>query len=681
MFQEYLKIYLLRLKIILQSNCFYAITIILLSIYVILFSKVIKYETKYKEETSFEGIVTRYTQKEDKTTIYLKAKEKILVNIYDKFDISVGDKIKVKGNISDILPNTIPNTFNYKKYLYNNHIYTKVVASDIEVVSHSNNIFVKAKNFIINRVKGNTYLMLFICGDKTGMDASIYNNFKDCGIAHLLAISGMHVSIFIMILNKILFFLQKNLKNIIIIAFLLFYCYLVNFTPSILRVVISFIIGILLDKVNIRLSSTKRLLLTAFVIILIDPFNVYSTSFQYSFSAALAVISSENRQKKNYFINIIIISFYTLLFTLPITINLNYECNLILFVSNLVFIPFVSFFLYPLGLLTFIFPILTNVFNFFSQIMEKVINLINRVDLFGINIPRLSWLVIIIFYIFIYIYLRFNKKKILFLIISLIIMVKINSRLDFNNTVIFFDVGQGDSAAIITKFHKSVTLIDTGGLNNYLVSDNVILYFKSIGVTKIDTLLLSHGDYDHMGDAVNIIDNIKVKKVIFNKGNINDLENNLIQNLNEKKVPYLQGVEKLEIDNAIIYSLNNKIYDNENDNSNVVLIELDNKKFLFMGDASSIVENDILNNNLQNITVLKVGHHGSKTSSARAFIERIKPIYAVISVGRNNRYHHPNQSVINILQDSKIYRTDQDGTIIFKFDKNNLKIKTNSIYG
>ena len=120
-----------------------------------------------------------------------------------------------------------------------------------------------------------------------------------------------------------------------------------------------------------------------------------------------------------------------------------------------------------------------------------------------------------------------------------------------------------------------------------------------------------------------------------------------------------------------------EIYDNENDNSSVIYTELNNHKFLFMGDAEVEVEEDLIGKyNLQDIDVLKVGHHGSKTSSGKEFINEIKPKYSIISVGKNNRYGHPNKEVLNNLKDSKIYRTDQDGSIMFKIKNNKLKIET-----
>lgn len=162
-----------------------------------------------------------------------------------------------------------------------------------------------------------------------------------------------------------------------------------------------------------------------------------------------------------------------------------------------------------------------------------------------------------------------------------------------------------------------------------------------------------------MGEAINLVNNFKVEKVIFNCGEYNALEKEL--NINDNKLYFLQTKE----------------YVNENDNSNVNYIEISDYKFLFMGDASVTTEKEILDKyNLPNIDVLKVSHHDSKTSSGKNFIDEISPKYSIISVGKNNRYGHSNKEVLENLDNSKIYRTDQDGSIMFKIKNNKLKIET-----
>ena len=180
-----------------------------------------------------------------------------------------------------------------------------------------------------------------------------------------------------------------------------------------------------------------------------------------------------------------------------------------------------------------------------------------------------------------------------------------------------------------------------------------------------------------MGEAINLVNNFKVEKVILNCGELNDLEQDLIKVLAKKKIPYYSCIKELNIDNNKLYFLQTNLYDNENDNSNVIYTEIDGYKFMFMGDAGVDKEKDILDKyNISNIDVLKVGHHGSKTSSSENFINDMNPEYSIISVGKNNRYGHPNKETLYNLDNSKIYRTDEGGSIMFRINNKKLKIET-----
>lgn len=155
------------------------------------------------------------------------------------------------------------------------------------------------------------------------------------------------------------------------------------------------------------------------------------------------------------------------------------------------------------------------------------------------------------------------------------------------------------------------------------------------------------------------------------------MEKELIKVLDKKHIKYYSCIKELDIDDNKLYFLQTKEYDNENDNSNVIYTEINGYKFMFMGDAGIEKEKDILEKyNQNNIDVLKAGHHGSKTSSCKNFIDEINPKYSIISVGKNNRYGHPKKSVLDILVNSKIYRTDLVGSIEIKLNKNGYKIRT-----
>jgi competence protein ComEC len=284
----------------------------------------------------------------------------------------------------------------------------------------------------------------------------------------------------------------------------------------------------------------------------------------------------------------------------------------------------------------------------------------------------MSWISIIVYYLIIYtIIIKLLKKEYKYLFLFLFIIF-IHHNINYLNSyylINFFNIGQGDTALIIFPYNKSNILIDCAN-----DSKNIIIpYLKSQGINKINYLIITHGDNDHMGEAINLVNNFKVERIIFNCGEFNDLEKELIKVLNKKKIKYYSCIDKLDD----LYFLKTREYDNENDNSSVIYTELNDYKFMFMGDAGVEKEKDILDKyNISNIDVLKVGHHGSKTSSSKYFINEINPKYSIISVGKNNIYGHPNKEVLNNLGNSKVYRTDKDGSIMFKIKNNKLKIET-----
>ena len=160
--------------------------------------------------------------------------------------------------------------------------------------------------------------------------------------------------------------------------------------------------------------------------------------------------------------------------------------------------------------------------------------------------------------------------------------------------VVYLSVGNGDSSLITLPYNKGNILIDTGGLYNYeIVKNKTIPYLMSLGITKVDYLITTHGDYDHMGEAINLVNNFKVEKVIFNCGEFNELEQELINILEKKNISYYSCIKELNIGDNKLHFLNNKDYGNENDNSSVIYFNYNNYKFLLMGDAGVEVEEDL----------------------------------------------------------------------------------------
>lgn len=661
-----------RLKILLQSNKIYYCLLIATILYVGIKVK-IGYTSKINVNEDFTGIVTTIVKKENSFKLTIKGKEKLIVYISNIENIELGDKVVVKGKYTLPKKATIPNNFDYQKYLYNNHIFYIMYAKELKIIKKNQNITFKIKKYILDKTSNytnNGYLNAFIIGDKT--DLEFYETYQNNGISHLFALSGMHISMLSLIIYKLVNKFKH--KDLIVIMFLLFYITLTNFSASILRTIIFFIILKLNKKLDLNISTKNALLITLSIIMIYNPLIVFDIGFQYSGLVTFGLIVSTKYYKKNYFYNLFITSFIALLFSVPITIYNNYELNLLSILNNLINVPLITFVIYPLSLLTFLLKFLEPIYNLTINLLE-FINNISSIFSLNIIVPKVHIIFYLIYYLLIYLYIESNNKKYILIACLYLLSFKLKPFIDRNNYVYYLDVGQGDSSLII--YNDIVVMNDTGGTSNYNVSSGCIKLLKSLGYSHIDYLILTHGDFDHMGEAINLVNNFKVEKAIFNCGEFNELEQELIRVLDKKKIPYYSCIKGLNIDDNKLYFLNNQDYGNENDNSSVIYTELNDYKFLFMGDAGIEVEENLIKKyNLKDIDVLKVGHHGSKTSSSKEYIDEINPKYSIISVGKNNRYGHPNKEVIDNLIDSKIYRTDQDGSIMFKIKNNKLKIET-----
>ena len=671
---------------ILQSNYLYYFLVIFSIVFLFFTTKIIKYKSIFSGSEKFiVATVTDYNKKDNYIELKVKSNEKTIVYYYDvhkKFKI--GDKVRFYGNFEKPTNNTNFNQFNYKKYLYNKGIYYIFKSNKSDNIGTSNNVFYKIKNIVFNRIeksKENQYLSTFVIG-KNVLNENTKEMYTKLGINHLMAISGMHVSffvfVFIFLLDKIN--IRKDIVSIFLIMFLFLYMFITGFSSSILRCGVFFIVSEIFKILKLNISSIKRFIISMFLIIMFNPFIIYDLGYIYSFTISLYLILFKSliRNKKNYLSKLFLISLISFLVSMPITLYNFYKINVLSVLFNMICVPFVSFIIFPLSIISFIFPFLIFIFRFFINIFELVCRFLSEIDS-TITIGKPNIFFIVLYYIFItlVLYKRGIAKIKYIIFLTIIIFFNYNYNYIFkSNFIIFLNVNQGDS--ILLNLNSHSILVDTGkhlSKNNSLESK--INIFNSMGVKNIEYLIISHGDFDHMGEAINLVNNFKVEKVIFNCGEFNDLEQELIKVLDKMKIPYYSCIKELNIDNNKLYFLQTREYDNENDNSNVIYTEINGYKFMFMGDAGIEKEKDILDKyNISDVDVLKVGHHGSKTSSSNYFINEIDPNYSIISVGKNNRYGHPNKEVLNNLDNSKIYRTDEDGSIMFKIKNNKLKIET-----
>ncbi len=673
-----------RLRHILQSKHLIKIITIIIFIITLLYTNYYPFKSKYtKDDKEFIGIVTKYEVKEDKITIEIKAKEKLLITYkyQDKEfnNLSYGDKIKVKGTLITPSKNTNQNTFNYQKYLYYKKIYYIVEATSINKIANNHNYLYTIKNTLyqkINKLKSSNYIKTLLFCDNT-LSKEIKESYRINGISHLFSVSGMHINFFVSIiylyLNKITY--NKRIKYLITNIFIITYLILFP-SSSLLRSAVMSILYSINYLLKLKIKKIDILLLTLGVSLLINPFIIYDLGYIYSYTITFfLVLSSSTLKKKNKINKIIYISLLSFLVSIPITIYNSFEINIISILLNIILVPIISIIILPLTILTYIFPILDSILYLFTNTLETISLFISKINITKIIFPKPSLLIIVLYYIIIL--LSYQNKKYFYLNIILLIIIYISPYLNSNFEVVMFEVGEADCHLIKYPYNKNTILIDTGK-NEYKIKNEVIPYLKSIGIKKIDYLIITHGDLDHIGGSITLINNFQVKNVILNKGTFTDLEKELIKNLNKKKIPYQININKINISNHTIYLLNNTKYNNENDNSIITYFTYQKYKFLYMGDASITTEDNLLENyNLNNISILKVGHHGSNTSSSKDFISQINPSISLISVGENNIYHHPNKEVINNLFKSRIYRTDINNMVKLTINsKGILKVTT-----
>jgi competence protein ComEC len=315
-------------------------------------------------------------------------------------------------------------------------------------------------------------------------------------------------------------------------------------------------------------------------------------------------------------------------------------------------------------------------------------------DIFHIVLGRPPLILFLVFFIFYFIgFALFErdglKKKKLLLTLFLvpvflqIIMVKFSPV----GEVTFIDVGQGDSILIRLPFNQGNYLIDTGGKVTFPLEDwqerrtnfdpgedIVVPFLKSRGISKIDKLILTHGDSDHTGSALAILENFRIGQVLVGDTlEKKEIELNIINEAKKRGIPITKvsaGMQWEEAGHKFFIIAPEKAAVSSNDASICIYSKLGGQSWLFTGDLEEIGEREVIEQFPQlEVDVLKVGHHGSKTSTTELFLSKIKPEFGVISAGRDNRYGHPHQEVLERLNAHKvmIYRTDIHGAVTYKY--------------
>ena len=655
------------LKIILHSKLLFIILLMITLIYTTIFNMTVKKSINQKGEVTIVGIVIKkrftadhltFTLDNNKTlplTYYIKNKKTL--KEYKK--ITLGSSIRVTGTLKN------------DSYL---------IVKNIKILEKNRNVIYFIKDGLYNYLssfdsKVSPYLKAFIIGNKDDLSYKVKKSLQTIGISHLFSLSGSHLSI----IYYFLYSLFQKYKKYLTIPSLLLYCTLIDMTPSVLRALIFITIFKTNKEFHFGLSTFKMLILALTVLLIINPTNIKDIGFNYSFiiSTGLILYYDNKKQDKSLF-KLLEVSILAFLFSLPISLYYFSSINLLSIIYNLFYVPFVSAILFPLTFLTAIFSFLTPFYLLIINLFEKSIFFFSNISI-NLTFRKLNIIIYIIYLLIIFI--SIYKRKVIYLLLIILIPHYFYNNIVLEDKLYMIDVGQGDS--ILFTSNNKYMLLDTGGslnssVDNWSEGDNLITSLREKGVRKLDTILISHGDADHIGEYFKIIKYFKVDKVYLNNNQLNSIEKRVVKVSleNNIKVSKLKREDSFTLGKFNFLVINNNFTD-ENNASTVLFSMIYSYKMLFMGDAGVKSEQYIINTyDLPQIDILKVGHHGSNTSSSKSFISQIKPKYSLISVGKGNRYGHPKDSVLDTLSNSKIYRTDKDGDIMFNITDNKLQIET-----
>ena len=700
------------------------------------------------------------TNRLDRTKFYLKADSGIfdgvktenlnsrtIVTLYDTpknySKIKIADTVELSGKLLSPIKAKNPSQFDYAKYLKNKDTFSAfyVKNTDWKIISPAKTICGKfLQKLSDTRTRILKYQSKYMKPDNLevlggivfGDDAinppeHIKNSFINSGLLHILAASGMNVSI----IFGLWFFIGVKFRlnyrfNILVGVFLVaFYTLMTGMGPSVLRAALMIEFVLLGKLINRNTDSIALVFFVAFLMLAYNPAMINDVGFQLSFVVTFAlmfycppVLEGIKNRFLEFLAGAVLIPFVAQLWASPIqmfyfntyavySVFANFVITI--FITVISFLGFLGSILAMIPIETFadkiclifafiknpVESIMINISNFFASLPHSLVTTIHPHALQMI----LYYTALVVFGFALR--EKFRDKKLIilpciFIILLCLSFIKISPA---GCEVIAFDVGNADSFLIKTPDKKYI-MIDTAHgkigstKSSFSQADSIMnKYFKDNGIKTLELLILTHFDSDHSGGAVDIMNTINVKKVIVNKDRDSSKTTRIIfENLNKTQTPYCESHNNeyvyREKDFAIkTYNADFVQNKNDNDNSTIALLSYKDFDMLFMADAGVRTFNKIkkdLNNN--NIEILKSGHHGAKNTVTTKMLKTINPDAAIISTGYNN-YGHPSKETLKTLSKNsvKTYRTDVDNALkitsngekykIFKYNTNSEKFE------
>ncbi len=561
------------------------------------------------------------------------------------------------------------------------------------------------------------FAMLF--GGYSGIKPELVEAFTATGIVHILSVSGSHITLLAAVMAQLgaIFRLRPLLTAVFVSIVIALYCILAGCVPPALR---AGAMGLLafFALAGGRESDARRLLaLVGMALLFFEPLLAFDISFQLSFAATagllyLAPPFSEKLSRLYFLPRFVAMSLAVTLgaqlATLPLLAWYFHRLSISSLIANIVVVPIVELIIVVglfAGLLSFALPFLAKLIFLINSLLLGLVyectRLLAKVPGGEIYLPTLS-IPLSLFYfaalslfaqskerlgaIFSWWHRRWQTILPLFLLLLAALAIWHSLRPQ-EMAVHFIDVGQGDAALIVTP-HGKALMIDTGGTRDggYDIGARVdVPYLLHYGVQKLDYIILTHAHEDHAAGAGAILRHMPVGAILTAHEPRSEYARVFGLSLDAPELKHLTAAEKgthIELDGVlidIVYAPQKVAQATSgNEYSNVIRVRFGAASFLFTGDLISEQENNLLDEGCDpTCTVLKVAHHGSKTSTTKRFLAAAKPHIAVISVGKENNFGHPAKEIIERLQENniKIYRTDQNGAVVFRTDGKNLSIE------
>ena len=610
-----------------------------------------------------------------------KIKEKSV--FFSDYEFEIGDKLIVGADVNIPNRNTNPNLFNYRNYLISKNVASNLDIKEFKKIGETSNFLLKLRRKFYSYIhdiyeknlskKSSSFVISVILGENLLEN----NDIRDLGLSHILAVSGLHIDLLfaaiIFIFN--IFNLDYKKAYIFALSICLFYGYLIAFPFSVIRVLLVNLIGFLGFLYKKPFDKIKALLIAATLILLVNPFAILNSGFILSFVATSGVYLIYPKFKK-YFKDKLIMKNLGFTATIqatlfPFSIYYFGKINLLSILANFLIVPIFTLAMYLIFAITLLYPLVKLFIKPFFAILNHLIlsitnisHLLNKIKFLTIDFAHPSILICIYFYLLVLmlIYIKKSNRALFkkFLIINLL-FVSISPIKDLLKPEVSFtmiDIGQGD--AFLLNDGGDYYLFDVGGpkYDDYDSGQRILIpYLKSLGIKKIKGVFISHEDSDHSGNLETLYDNFKVECLI-----TGPLNKKLIK---KYKAKVIKENQKIKLKSGKIKCVFQGIEGEENSHSTGFLINIKRRKILTLGDLPKEYEDKL---DLRS-DILKVSHHGSRSSTSKNFLSKVDPKVALISAGRNNKYGHPHKEVIENLSGVKIYNSQKDGLVKISFDK------------